>query len=84
MTKFDDESGANESTPIESSRGLDGNLIASSILSRLNRLEDEMSTYKMSGPSLGDYSRAELIARAIAAARDVVLAALRVGDRRIG
>ena len=56
-------------------------LVSNTILARLIRLDDEIEYYKKLGPSPSDYSQAEVIGRAIAAARDVVLAALSVGDR---
>ena len=57
-------------------KGPDANTIAATILARLDRLEDELETYKRSGPTPDNYSQAEIIASAIVAAREIVLRTL--------
>jgi guanylate kinase len=59
--------------------GRNGEQAATAILSRLAKLADEIAAHQRSGPSPGDYARAEVIAGAIAAARSVVITISRVG-----
>jgi hypothetical protein len=60
----------------ETLKGANGNSVASEILTRLSHLEDEIETYKRSGPSPNDYSQAEIIQAALVAAREIVLRTL--------
>jgi len=57
-------------------KGPDASAIAATILARLDRLEDELETYKRSEATPADYSQAEIIAAAIVAAREIVLRTL--------
>ena len=58
--------------------GEDGRSAATAILSRLDKLTEEIAAHQRSGPSPDDYSRAEVIGDAIAAARAVVISISRV------
>jgi hypothetical protein len=51
-------------------------LVAVAILSRLDRLEDEIEMFKRSGPSPSDYAQVEIVRVAIVAAREIVLSTL--------
>ena len=58
--------------------GPDGETAATAILSRLDKLAEEIAAHQRSGPSPSDYARAEVIGDAIAAARRVVISISRV------
>jgi type III secretion system (T3SS) needle YscE family protein len=62
----------------EKLKGPDGKSAANAILSRLDNLTAEITAHQHSGPSPRDYSRAEVIGDALAAARTVVISILRV------
>jgi hypothetical protein len=57
----------------EKLKGPDGESTANAILSRLDDLAAGITAHQQSGPSPHDYSRAEVIGDAIAAARRVVI-----------
>jgi hypothetical protein len=59
--------------------GPNGEQAATAILSRLDKLAEEVVAHQRSGPSPADYARAEVIGDAIAAARSVVITISRVG-----
>lgn len=58
--------------------GPDGFSAATAILSRLDYLAEEIAAFQRSGPSPDDYSCAEVISDALAAARAVVISISRV------
>jgi hypothetical protein len=58
----------------EKLNGPDGELAVTAILSRLDNLAEEIAAHQRAGPSPHDYSRAEVIGDAIAAAREIVIA----------
>lgn len=57
----------------EKLKGQNGKIVVQTVLERLDRLKDDLTSSQREGLSLNEYSQSEVIINAVAAARSIVI-----------